>query len=208
MFNTSHIKIARGVAIADAGSTGHFLLPGTQVTNLKPRDKPLTINLQDGTQLQSTHTCDINLPWLPKSARIAIIVPGMAHTLLLSIKVLTDAGFKVVYDKDDCRVYFNKKIVWAGGKEPTSGLWVLPINPIESNIQPRRHLENSTMMHDSTKHHMAARAYTMTSKEYLIKYLHQCLFIPTKRRLVKVIDNKRLATWSGITAAAVQKHLT
>ena len=93
------------------------------------------------------------MPWLPKSSRIALIVPGMAHTSLVYIKVLTDAGCKVIYEKDYCRVYFNKKIVWAGGKEPTTGLLVLPIHPIERNIQPIRHIDNSMLLHDSTKHH-------------------------------------------------------
>ena len=108
MLNTSHIKIARGVAIANSGAKGHFLLPGTQVKKLKPRDKPLTTNLPVGTQLQSTHTCDINVPWLPKEDRIAHIVPGMTHTIIVSIKVLLDAECKLIYDKDNCRVYFSK----------------------------------------------------------------------------------------------------
>ena len=68
MFNTLRIKIAMDMEIADSGAIGHLLLPGTQVTNVKPRDKPLTINLTDGTQLQSTHTCEINVTWLPKAA--------------------------------------------------------------------------------------------------------------------------------------------
>ena len=130
----------------------------------------------------------------------------MAHTLLVSIKVLTYAGCKVIYDKDDCRVYFLKYTVWAGGKEPTTGLWVLPLNPTELVIQPRRHLDDSTMLHDSTKYHMKVIACTMTIKESLIKYLHHCLFSPTKRTLVKSIKNKQLATWTVLTAAAVQKH--
>ena len=107
IFNTSYIKISVDMAIANAGAKGHFLLPGTQVTNLKPSDKPMTVNLPGGTQIQSTHPCDINVPWLPKAASTAHILPGMAHTLLVSIKVLTDAGCKFIYDKDDCRVYFN-----------------------------------------------------------------------------------------------------
>ena len=175
---------------------------------MKPSNKPLTINLLDGTQLQSTHTCEINVPWPPKAARISHIVTGMAHLSLVYIKVLTDAGCKVVYDKDDCRFYFNRNILWDGGKEPTTGLWFLPINPIERNIKPRRHLDNSTVLHDSTKHHMAARAYTVTSKESLIKYLHQFLFRPTKMAFVKSIENKQLATCPGLTAVAVQKHLS
>ena len=98
-----------------------------------------------------------------------------------------DAGCKVIYDKDDCRFYFNKNIVCDGGKEPTTRIWLLPINPIDRNVQPRINLEDSTMMRESTKHHMVASAYTITSKKSLIKYLHQCLFRPTKITLVKAI---------------------
>ena len=34
ILNTSNIKIAMDMAIVDAGATGHFVLPGTPVTNL------------------------------------------------------------------------------------------------------------------------------------------------------------------------------
>ena len=53
---------------------------------------------------------------------------------------------------------------------------------------------------------MAANIYAMTSKEALIRYLHQCLFSPSKKTLVKAIENNQLTTWSGITAEAVRKH--
>ena len=60
----------------------------------------------------------------------------MAHTSLILIKVLTYAGCKVVYDKYECGVYFRNKIVWAGGKEHTTGLWVLSISKNgETSIQ-------------------------------------------------------------------------
>ena len=54
MFNTSNIKIAVDIAVADSGATGHFVLPGTKVSDMK------------STQLKSTHTCDIDVPWIPK----------------------------------------------------------------------------------------------------------------------------------------------
>ena len=95
---------------------------------MKLSNNPLTINLLDGTQLKSTHTCEINVPWLPKSARNAHVVLGMSHTSLVSVKVLTDAGCKVIYYMDEYRFYFKNTIVWAGSKEPTTVLWVLPIN--------------------------------------------------------------------------------
>ena len=47
----------------------------------------------------------------------------------------------------------------------------------------------------------------MTSKESLIRYLHQCLFSPTKKTLVKAIENNQLTAWPGLTADAVRKHI-
>ena len=87
MFNTSNIKIATDMAITNAQATWHLLLLGTHVMNFKPSGKPLTINLPDGTQLKSTNTCEINVPWIQKVDRIAYIVPGIAHKLLVLINV-------------------------------------------------------------------------------------------------------------------------
>ena len=72
-------------------ATVHFILLGTKVSNMKISKKPLTINLPDGTKLELTHTCEINVPRLNKEAIQAHVVPGMAHTSLISMKILTDA---------------------------------------------------------------------------------------------------------------------
>jgi hypothetical protein len=48
IFNVSSINIAVDQAIANAGATGHFVLPGTPVTNITPSTNPLVINLPDG----------------------------------------------------------------------------------------------------------------------------------------------------------------
>ena len=63
------------------------------------------------------------------------------------------------------------------------------------------------MLNGSTKNHMAANAYAMRNNEALIRYLHQCLFSPKKRTLVKAIENKKLTTWLGLTAADFHKHI-
>ena len=114
MFNTSNIKITVDMAVTDSGATGNFVLPGTNVSDRNISEKPLTISLPDDTQLKSTHTCEIDVPWIPKESIRAHIVPGVAHTSLLWIKVLTDAVCKVVHAKHECRVYFKNEIVWAG----------------------------------------------------------------------------------------------
>ena len=115
---TAQLKIAKNMAVTDAGATGHFVLPGTPVTNINIARHPLKINLPDGGCLTLTHTCTLDITWLSNEATEAHIVPGLAHALLISIKILCDAGCKVTYYDDECRVYYNKEIVWLGNREP------------------------------------------------------------------------------------------
>ena len=92
----------------------------------------------------------------------------MAHTSLILIKVLTDAGCKVVYDAHECRVYFRDKIVWTGVKEPTTSLWVLPISTNSETSSQDGNDEDLMKLQLRKKEHMAANEYAMTSKESLI----------------------------------------
>ena len=55
--------------------------------------------------------------------------------------------------------------------------------------------------------HGAFSAYSMTAKGDLVTYLHQCLFNPPKRTLLKAIHNNQLVTWPGLIAHAVTKYL-
>ena len=111
-YTTAQLKIAKNMAVADAGATGHFVLPDTPITNVKVARHPLKIKLPDRDCLTSTHTCTLDIPWLPNDAKEAQVVPRLAHASLISIKILCDSGCKVTYDDDECRVYYNKKVVW------------------------------------------------------------------------------------------------
>ena len=104
-FNASGIKIGVDYAIADAGATGHFLVPEAPVINKAETTNPLSIHLPDGDKISSTHTCELNVPSLPKGAQKAHIVPGLAHCSLVSIRVLCEEGCKVEYEGNFCKVY-------------------------------------------------------------------------------------------------------
>ena len=61
-YTTAQFNIAKNMAVADAGATGHFVLPGTPVTKIKIARHPLKINLPDGYCLTLTHTCTLDIP--------------------------------------------------------------------------------------------------------------------------------------------------
>jgi hypothetical protein len=93
-------------AIVDSGATQIFIMEGTPMHNKQCTTCPLKVALADGRQVMSTHVCDVNIPGLPITLTRHII-PGLSIALFFGIRVLTDVGCTVVFDKDKCDVYFK-----------------------------------------------------------------------------------------------------
>jgi len=55
-------------ALSDSGASSHFLVDGAHAVNIKVDLNPLTITLPDGRALHSTHTCNLDIPWLRGNA--------------------------------------------------------------------------------------------------------------------------------------------
>ena len=116
------------MAILDSGATGHFLTPNAPVQDKQQTSDPLRITMPDGRIISSTHTCTLDLPHLPNNVRAAHIVPGLAHTSLLSARVFCDAGYNVAYSRHDCTVSDKQNnIVLRGHRDPHTNLWRLPL---------------------------------------------------------------------------------
>jgi hypothetical protein len=101
-------------ALFDSGATAHFLVQGAPVINKQPVVKPLKIKLPDGNFIESTHTCNLNIPWLPTSVTEAHIVPGLQHSSLISTRKFCDAGCKVIFETEECKVFYKNKLVLTG----------------------------------------------------------------------------------------------
>jgi hypothetical protein len=183
-------------AIADAGATGHFVMHGAPVINVKPTASPIKITLPDGQFILSTHTCNLNIPWLPSFMTEAHIVPGMAHSSLISIKKFCDGGCKVMYDMTEVRVMYKGKVVLSGGRDKSTGLWLLPIAEKDSEQQERNtaHAALDLQLPRShtaanTHHTASVSVYTLPYKQQQMKYMHQSFYnmpIPTS---IKAIQN-------------------
>ncbi len=113
-------------AIADSVATQIFNMEGTQVINKRQMTYPLKVMLADGCQVILTHMCDIRIEGLPVTLTRHII-PGLSITLLFGIRVLTKAGCKVTFNKLQCVVWYNGKVILRGAKDVTTNLWTLPI---------------------------------------------------------------------------------
>ena len=109
-------KLVRMVehAISDSGDTAHVLIEGAPVVNLERAKFPISIKLPDGNIIYSTHTCNLDIPWLPHAVTEGHIVPRLAHSSLISTRKFCDAGCRVAFDEEECRVYYKGELVLAG----------------------------------------------------------------------------------------------
>ena len=107
---TSSINVSKSLAIGDSGTTGHFVVEDALVTNVRPTQNPVRITCPNGQTIRSTHECNLDIPWLPAAMTDAHIVPGLAHSSLISIKKFCDAGCRVIFDRDECRVYLHYSV--------------------------------------------------------------------------------------------------
>ena len=153
-------------AISDSGATGHFLVPGANATNIKPATNPIHITLPNGKTIYSTHTCSLNIHWPPHEITEGHIVPGLAHSSLISTRQFCDHGCKVVFDLHECRVYYKEELVLRGGRNKQTGLWDLSIEATRKPAASALHALNLVvslirMEGASIEHYAENSVYTL-----------------------------------------------
>ena len=150
--------------IFDLWAMGHFVVEGAPVINKQPASKPITITLPSGSTIRSTHRCNLDIPCLPNHVTKAHLVPGLAHSSLISTRKSCAVGYRVAFDEEECRVYYNGKLVLVGGRCPITDLWQLPINPISpEEKEPAQHL-NLVIASKQTMHTAAISLNTLPYK--------------------------------------------
>ncbi len=85
---------------------------------------------------QLTHLCDITTTDLP-IVLTGHIVPRLSIESLICIRVLCKAGCKVVFTKNCCNVIYNNKVILQGRKDPSTNLWMLPLNALRGHDSHR-----------------------------------------------------------------------
>ena len=174
-------------AIADSGSTGHFLAIDTPNLQALPTTAPITVALPDGSTIQSTHTAELDLLPLPKSARTAHLFPALTNTSLLSIGKLADAGCTATFNKHYLIIKWRGRELLKGNRCPHTGLWQVPLQ--------------------TKPFHHQAHTITNTSKASdLVKFSHSALFSPVISTLEKALQNHYIKGFPGLTAAALKKY--
>jgi hypothetical protein len=127
------IEINDAHGIADMGATSVFVKDGVPVANKRLATHPLTVKLSNRHKVQSTHTCDMGVPGLPHPL-VGHIIPNLAILLLFGICPLCNAGCIVVFNKYECNVWYEGKIILMEPQNKSTELWTLPFVAQEQHM--------------------------------------------------------------------------
>jgi hypothetical protein len=212
------ITIATNQNIADTGATSIFIMEGADVTNKRIAVKPLTINLPDGNQIQSTHVCDIQILGLP-TILMGHIVPSLSVTSLIGIRPLCKAGCTVVFDDKKCNVMYNGMVILRGFKDPSTDLWTLPIPKTVCTTPGPTILPRSGPCIDRAPHlqlkaghnhpaiTVAAFTHSVRTCANTVKFAHQSLGNPKISTLLKAVHKGFLKGCPNMTEILILKYL-
>ena len=92
MFNTKHLIHIVKDELSDSCASSHFLIKGSPAVNIKITEYPIAIKLPDGSIIWSTHTCNLDILWLPHEMMEANSVPGLEHSSLISTEKFSKVG--------------------------------------------------------------------------------------------------------------------
>jgi hypothetical protein len=187
--------------ILNSGATSHFLTTGAPTANMNLATVPIIARLPNGERVQSTHTCTLNIPTLPFTARVAHIIPGLALHSPLLVVTMCNAGCGITFTKIGCTILYHGRTIICGWKCTRTGLWMIPLQDITTS-PPTLPITVAAPIA------LAAHAdATLSAAEYA-RYIHQSLCSPPAATLLHALEKStELQTIPGLTVALIQAHL-
>ena len=195
--------------------------------NVRPATTPLKINLPDGSIVQSTHICDLEIPGLPHVLE-GHIVPDLTVASLVGIRILCKLGCTVVFTDTACYVFYKKQIILTGYKDPSTDLWVLPITPdaideaqlrtsqgqdilsVQSRASPYTarapQCPNITTPTRETEE-AAMFTHSIRTRANAVKFAHQSMCNPKISSLMKALRKGFLKGCPNVSEELVTKYL-
>ena len=121
------------------------------------------------------------------------IIPDLSIASLFGIRVLTEAGCTVTFDKTNCIVWYNGAIILRGAKDPATDLWTLPLGSPKSTtshhvtdmIPPAAPVFANAGANIATK--SACFMDTVQTKINSIRFAHQSFCSPKISTLLKAL---------------------
>ena len=113
-------------AVADCGTTGHYITPTTPCTDKQIANNPRPIKMPNGEIITSSHITLLPQHNLPEKAREAHIFTGLEKPPI-SISTLCDNNCIAVFDEKRLTIFdkTTRQIVMQGHRDPRTTLYMI-----------------------------------------------------------------------------------
>ncbi len=150
------------------------------------------------------HTCLLDIPRLPVTAKLAHIVPDLEHSSLKYVKQFVEAGCRVEYDVTNFYLYFNNNTIIHGPRDEKTKVWIFffeliqhPLSLNRTKVQDRNWPDNPNMttltwsqQHSKTQHSgLYFQYHTYFNATTFNAFYHQCLVSSTASTWIAAINN-------------------
>ena len=115
-------------AVADSGTTGHYITPTTPFTNKHTATHTIPIKMPNGEIITSSHIALLPQHNLPDKTRKSHIFTGLQNPLI-SIGTLCDNKCIAAFDEKRVTIYdkTTRQIVMQGHRDPKTTLYMINI---------------------------------------------------------------------------------
>jgi len=186
-------------AIIDTGTTSNFFCISAPIKDVRLAITPIHCQTPTGDTRTSTHVGQLDIPpyGLPTEATTIHLFPALKDYSLILVGKFCDHGCQAIFTAKDVRITKDGRTILHGTRS-ANGLWIMHLTNHTAGYQPARTLPP-----------VQAHVSAMTSHSIVdqVQFLHAALFSPVPSTLLKAIRNGHFATWPGLTAANVSKHL-
>ena len=198
-YNTKLVKKVDELAVAETGTTGHYMTLESPCDNKQLAINPPPIRMPKGEIITSKHTALLSKQDLPIEARKENIFPGL-NKALMSIGTICDHGYQATFD-DKIVLILKKgsgKVIMKGTRDPHSNLYMI------NSTQRNKLMTEFT----TPEKYFAGNVYECKSKGTLVDDHHASFWSPTQSVWVKATKINFFTSWSGLSYDLVQKYLT
>jgi hypothetical protein len=176
---------------------------GVPVVNKQAAKNLLTVNLPDGHQVQSTHTCNVVVPGL-LSLLVGHIIPNLAIASLFGIRPLSNTGCIVVFHIDRVEVWYNGKLILIGPQNLMTDLWTLPSTTKKCNMKIPPAIPQPIVPDHPA---IAFFTHSIRTRMNAVQFTHQLLGNPCISTLLKAVRHGFLNGCPNMSEKLVLKYL-
>ena len=199
--DNSAIESAIQSAMLDSGSSSTFIQNANGLERTGPSN--IVVSTANGSTLTTSGQVSLPLSNLSQGARTAHVLPGLKPKALMSVRVLADNGYTVIFHPhqqgvtvhDDIKLTSSRPAVLQGWRD-ASGMWTVPIVD-EADVTPSLNVDESAMS-----------VYELPSTKEVVRFLHAALGFPPKATLLIAACNKETSSLSPASPPKISPSIS